>query len=487
MTELELKFGIPPAVRRSLQQALQAHGARRMRLQAHYFDTADGLLAQRRIALRVRLEGRRWVQTLKAPGDGVMHRIEHEVPLPDRGSAVPQPDLRRHAEGPAAALVAELLQAAPALLPRHGTTISRLLCRVQAGESTLELALDHGQAQAGERSTAIDELEIEHCAGPVQPLFELAIAWVEHGGLWLSTINKAQRGERLSRPESTVVAPHAEPVALGAEDNGATVLRALLQAALAHVLANASELAEGRDEAATVHQLRVALRRLRTLLRELGSWSPVLQPGWDEALAQTARALGRQRDQQALAISVQPLLEAAGAPRLQWQPPEATDAGAVVRERAFQRTLLELLALAHGSDASFAALEPTAVRKQLAARLGRLQRRLARDAQHFERLALDEQHRVRKRLKRLRYLAEFTAALWPAPALQRYLRRARQAQQALGAHNDGAVAAQAFRADAAQHPEAWFAAGWLQAHQAQTAREARKALKKLAATAGFWA
>jgi hypothetical protein len=50
------------------------------------------------------------------------------------------------------------------------------------------------------------------------------------------------------------------------------------------------------------------------------------------------------------------------------------------------------------------------------------------------------------------------------------------AQDALGHHNDVAVAADAFRAATAADPRAWFAAGYLQAHLGVTAHAARKAL-----------
>ena len=52
--------------------------------------------------------------------------------------------------------------------------------------------------------------------------------------------------------------------------------------------------------------------------------------------------------------------------------------------------------------------------------------------------------------------------------------------------NDVAVAAEAFRTDAAAHPDAWFAAGWLEAHLAVTARSAHKALVKVAEGGKFW-
>ena len=122
----------------------------------------------------------------------------------------------------------------------------------------------------------------------------------------------------------------------------------------------------------------------------------------------------------------------------------------------------------------------------LAKRLDDLHRKVERDGRRFERLPLARQHQVRKRLKRLRYLAELTASLWSGHAVQTWLKRVSAAQDALGHHNDVAVAADAFRADARAHPAAWFAAGFLQAHLAVTARAARKALVRTLDEKRFW-
>ena len=81
MTEIELKFQVPQERRAALAKAVATATARNVRLQAHYFDTADRHLAQALLALRVRKEGRRWVQTLKGAGDGLWQRVEHEVPV----------------------------------------------------------------------------------------------------------------------------------------------------------------------------------------------------------------------------------------------------------------------------------------------------------------------------------------------------------------------------------------------------------------------
>jgi len=489
MAELEVKLRVPDAALPSLRAALRAHGARAVRMRAHYYDTPDDALARAGMALRLRLEGRRWVQTLKAPGEGVAHRLEHEVAVRGPAARLPALDLRRHdGHEAAAALHAALRGAAPsALVERHGSDVVRLRCLLRDEQGTeIEAALDTGQARAGEHATALAELELEHKGGPLQGVFDLAASWIGHGGLWLCSTTKAQRGRRLLQPDAPPPPTRARPARLAAGIDGAALLRALLQATLEQVLANASDLAEGVTAAETIHQARVGLRRLRTVLREMAALSPAIAPDWDGVLAATFAQLGALRDDEACALAVRPLLQAAGAPLLSWQPRGRADPMAAVRELAFQRTLLAILALAHAGSERFAALSPAATRDWVAQRLDRLQRQVARDGRRFHRLSLPRQHRVRKRLKRLRYLGELTIDLWPRQAVRRTLERLAAAQEALGHHNDVAVAAAAFRDEAAQRPAALFAAGYLEAHLAVTARAARRTLVRVAQIEPCW-
>jgi inorganic triphosphatase YgiF len=487
--ELELKFQVPEAALASLRAALRAHGARSQRLRAHYFDTSNARLARARIALRLRLEGRHWIQTVKTEGQGIAHRMEHEVRVVGVPGRVPPIDPQRHVDSDAGKVLDASLQAAPngGLTERFATDVQRLACRIGIDRGgSVEAALDIGEVSAGGRTAPIAELELEHKDGPTQDLFDLAIAWIEHGGLWLSAITKAERGERLLQSQRAAPAAKAQQPQLPQRPDGATVMRALLQATLQQVIANASTVADGEEQAEVIHQLRVGLRRLRTVLRELSALSPAIKPEWDATLSAAFGKLGQQRDHEVVSEAVRPLLQSVSAPLLTWTPPERIDPLAVVRDSRFQVTLVAILALAHGDAALFAPLTPQATRALLAETLDGLYRKVERDGRRFERLPLEAQHQVRKRLKRLRYLAELTAPLWPGHEVQVWLKRVNAAQDALGHHNDVAVAAAAFRNEARTQSTAWFAAGYLQARLAVTARAARKELTKTLDEKCFW-
>ena len=80
-TEIELKFLVPRAARaRVLAEMARGSGSpERKTLSASYFDTDDRRLARAGMAWRLRREGRRWVQTLKAGTSNPLERFEHEA------------------------------------------------------------------------------------------------------------------------------------------------------------------------------------------------------------------------------------------------------------------------------------------------------------------------------------------------------------------------------------------------------------------------
>lgn len=488
MNELELKFRLDEPAALRWQQMFEARRARRLRLRARYFDTNDSQLASAGIALRLRLEGDHWVQTLKARGDSAVHRLEHEVPVPAAPEETPSLDIDLHAGTPAhERLLKALGSTGPAgLVERFATDVWRSIVVIEDTDgSRVDAALDQGHVRAGERVATVAELELEHLDGPVSSLFRRAEEALSVGGLWLSTISKAEQGDRL-RAGSPSPATRAQPLASAPGAPGAKVLRAMLDNTLAQVLPNLSITAEGQADAEHIHQARVGLRRLRTVLREFAKASPGIDPAWEPALARTFRTLGEQRDRDAVLAAVQPLLEAAGAPTLAWATNEDIDVVAAARAPALQQTLLRLLALLHADDESLSPLSGKATADRMATRLQRLHRRVERAGRVFETLPLVDQHAARKRLKRLRYLSEFAQLLWPEEKVRAYVDTLKPMQEALGLHADCAVAAEHFRHDAESNPAAQFAAGYLQGHLETTAREAHKALRGMRNLKRFW-
>lgn len=126
------------------------------------------------------------------------------------------------------------------------------------------------------------------------------------------------------------------------------------------------------------------------------------------------------------------------------------------------------------------------MRTLVARRLEKLRWRVSRDGKRFATLDSTRQHRVRKRLKRLRYLGEFAAPLFGVRRVTDYLAVWRQAQDVLGEYNDQRIAARAFRTQAKTEPRARLAVRWLAARQRACVKRCELALRKAAKTPAFW-
>lgn len=483
MTEIELKFQIPDARAAVVERAVATAAARRVSLRARYFDTSDRRLAAAGLALRVRKEGRRWVQTLKGAGDGLWQRLEHEVPVQPLPGAQPLADPALHDGTPAGEALRHALGEDGTLQPVLDTEVTRTLRLLRGRGCVVELALDRGALSAGGRRWSLHELEFELKSGDAAALLPLASRWVQRFGLTLDVRSKAERGERLARGQRLGAAVKATPPALAKGMDCGTALRLIVASCLQQVLGNAADLAH-EDAAGPehLHQLRVGLRRLRTALRELGPLSPAVQPQWAEALGTLFGRLGSARDRDALAQSLLPALRKAGAATLQLPPadPEPPPKLAL-RESATTLLWLQLLAFAAGSDASAQPFAP-AVQQRLAA----LFKKVRRDAARFAEMDDVARHRLRKRIKRLRYLSEFAGALFGARRLGSFLERLTPVQQALGDFNDVTVARALFERAAPGDPMAMFALGWLAHERNDAIARGVEALARLRRAKPFW-
>ena len=494
-TEAELKFAVDPSRAAALEAALTKQGAVQRTIRSRYFDTEDGRLAARQLALRLRNADGAWEQTLKAPGPSSVEREEDTVPRPGKwGKGGPEVHPELHVMGKAGQALRKALrdssESRDALLPVHESLIKRLAADVTVGETRIEIAFDRGAIHAGSKSTSICEVEYELKAGRPDAWVALARADVERFGLWLCTVSKAARAERLARGIDVGQPVKFNPPRIPSKTDGAALFRTAVAACLEQVIGNAAEIAEGRADDELVHQLRVGIRRLRTAARELAGLSSSSDRSWELPMTATFRALGSYRDRHTVAPSMEARLQAAGspAPSVSTVSDEIPDPVQVVRDPAFQCAMLDVLALTYAPAEDLMPLLSSVDSKAIIVdRLGRLHRQLRRDAKRFASLDEAHQHQARKRLKRLRYLTELVAPLFGRRRSNAYLARLKPAQDAVGSHVDLLLSRRAAQSTSqTDDPQAWFNVGWLTAELGHSVRQARMALVHAGRAACFW-
>jgi triphosphatase len=492
MPETEIKLHVEPGRQGRLLDALGHRRIRRNALSAIYFDTPDQLLARHRFALRLRNEDGRWVQTLKGSKAGAARRLEHEVRIDEDAAGVPQLDLGRHRGSKVGRKLRALLRRHehPALGESCRTEVTRLRRVLHSRGAVVEWALDEGEVRAAGRAQPICELELELRSGDPAGLYELAHDWESLHGLWIDPVSKSERGALLAggepfRPAVKARAPRWSAKETRAMDGG-TMLRRMVASCLAQILPNAAEIARGSTHPRHVHQLRVGLRRLRSAVDGLKPFAAPLPAGWEAAIMPVFDALGEARDRHVRSTALAPRLRKAGAPLADLGGPseEETKAlGQLVRGAAFQGMLLRLQACIQAADRAGDGRAGSGL-AHLVRQLRKLRRQVTRDARRFEELAFAQQHQARKRLKRLRYLAEFAAPAFDGDAVDAWMDVVSPAQDALGKTIDLSLAGERFAAET--DPAARFAATWLRDKADASVRAARKSLERLRAAAPFW-
>jgi inorganic triphosphatase YgiF len=461
--ELELKLGVAPAELPLLRRRLARLGSARIeQLHAIYFDTRDGLLARAGMGLRLRNESGRWVQCLKTAGEGALSRRgEWEVSARLRAGR-PRLDPDAFGDTPLAAVLAEHPRAQ--LVPWLEVRVRREAHEIEFAGAHIEVALDIGTLAAGGREAAVRELELEARRGPAHALLTLALELAAPGGRARSlallplTESKAQRGARLlhDAPRASMPAgaaqlrrgvrrqDAADASLRGVAGRAAQILAANLQATLAS------------EDPETVHQARVALRRLRAAVRLLDG-----QSSFPEALSDELRwlgaQLGRVRDAEVLAGRCARAWDgtaaAGGRPALPSPPVQvaaATQARLAARARAARQRLRVALASARTAKLllglmAWSEAPPNGKARTgrvAARRLERLRERLARAAADWAHADDADRHRVRILVKRLRYGIEL---LLPERKASDWLLALRGLQEDLGELNDAALAREQLR------------------------------------------
>ena len=427
--------------------ACEAPEAPRRTLRSIYFDTAAGDLRKERIALRVRKTGRGAPQMgLKSASTSKSLFSRREVEVRILGM---QPDISLF-NSHIAAEIKRATEGRP-LKAQFETLVRRRVRLMRVGRSEIEVAFDEGAVIAGDRRLPIREIELELKSGQEIELYELAIQLVETLPLRLHVTSKAERGFMLVSGE------HPQPVTAPASRYSADAtldeaIATIIDSSITHFAANWPALEEAQDPEA-VHQMRVALRRLRAALGMFKRALPC--PEFDEFRGEAQRiasALGLARELDVFKdliktgpqanypqeASFETLLAALEKRRLT----AYSQALAIMDEPATTLFLLKMQAFlardnwrgALSDEQQLRLTEP--LRPFATDNLSRLHKLVLKRGKGLVKLPDAERHKVRIALKNLRYAADFFGDLFSDGEVRAYIHAVAHLQDLLGAHND---------------------------------------------------
>jgi inorganic triphosphatase YgiF len=486
MSEIELKFAIDASMVGRLWECarklrLTKGGRRTRKLRSIYLDTPEHALKSAGIALRLRRDGRRWTQTVRtkaSPQGGLSPAEAPGVPAPGgrpQINAIPDPAVRdevmRQVNGSQLQAICE-------------TVIRRTATELSLGDGTrAALAVDDGEIRANGRSAPWREAEIELIEGRPSGLFDIAQALFPDGALRFSRLSKAARGYLLAETgeiEPPVTPRNARSVALDPGQTAEQAVRDIVRECFDQVAANVVA-TQKLDDPEGPHQLRVALRRLRSAF---SLFSTVLQSPELTRLSREARWLGQEvgclRDLDVVADDIV-RREAETHPE---EPALVVLADALGQEASERRRHLReclagarvqafLIGLARFVETrgwllaqDFGQTERLAapVSELAESALSKRWKKVGKCARGLESLDADQRHELRKELKKLRYAVEFLSPLFPAKRVEPFAKRLRKLQTVFGELNDAATVKAMFTDNAvrcAGEPQAQRAIGWV--------------------------
>jgi inorganic triphosphatase YgiF len=515
--EIELKLSVPATALRELEESptlrAAARRARVERLTSVYYDTDKHTLSKRGLSLRVRSNGRRHVQTIKADNyssSGLAKRSEWETVVSGN-----EPDLDAARGTVLEPLISKRFRRS--LKPIFETRVERKVFPLRNTGASIEVAVDQGEIVTGDRSAEISEVELELKDGDrPDRLFELAGTIADTIPVHLEVRSKAERGYALvqgKEPEPQ----GAQSVVLSAKATVGEAFRDIARSALRQVAAN--EAAVNRDDPEGVHQMRVGLRRLRATISLFRPIFGDRQTGRiKRELKWLADALGPARqlavfDERVISSLRRAEFSQAAIDALSDDVAHRRSAAAAhVKEtlvsRRYRRLLLDV---AEWIDAGeWLNTDQVLIQRRrdgLAIKFARSAlrsrtRRLVKRGSKLRRLDPDRRHKLRIAAKKLRYACESFASLFPGKKAERkrkaFIDCLRRLQDSLGALNDVTADSELSAAIAQEGPlggqkrtgrfeyVAGIAAGYEEAQRKALLRSSIQAHRRFSKAAGFW-
>ena len=449
--EIELKLEFDPANLALIRaHPLLATDGTKAALHSTYYDTPDFVLRNAGVSLRLRDADGRFVQTIKSTKDnaGIFERLEweHEVKRYDI-------DLIAARDTALEPLLSVSVR--NALRPVFDTRVERTIYQLERNGSDIEVALDRGEVDAAGRRAAIHELELELKRGDAAELFRLARELDAIVPLRITGKAKAERGYELVENHKPIV-EKARPLELDPDIPVEEAFRAVARNCLRQIIANEPGVCAGDAEA--LHQMRIGLRRLRTAIVGFAKlFTEAEQERIKAELKWATNQLGPARDLDVLAADVLKHLSENDAGEKEFaevsrdftaRRAEAfARAGDFLRSDRFRKCLLDVAEWIEAgpwtNNAAASADADRPVEEHAAAVLAKRRKQVRKKGRDLGELSAGARHELRIRAKKLRYMTEFFAGVFPghknAKRREAALTSLKQLQEDLGRLNDIAV------------------------------------------------
>lgn len=478
--ETELKLAIAPEdVEKLMQHPLLRnikHVKPAQRLYSTYFDTYNHTLLQQGIGCRIRKIGKKRIQTLKTAGFGLGGLHQRQEWESNVDSDVPNLELI-----PEGVLPNRVVSRFHQIEPLFTTDFQRTLWNVVEGENHVEVALDQGQIKTQTRTLPLSEVELELKEGDPSILYQMALQLQETIPLTIENHSKAARGYMLHTPHSPVY-HKAPPVDLSATMTVEASFIAILWHCLSHLNANEDMVLYG-DDIEGVHQMRVALRRLRSCLSLHKDVLPEMKESeLSRELKWISLILGVARDWDVFNLTLQEMQQHSTASQLILQDLQTIVTNArmnaytavrdALRSPRYSRLLLLLgkWITQRGwrqelNSAVIIQLEQPVI--GFANRVLQTQYAyVCKRGKQLQQLDATKLHEFRIAIKKISYGSRFFASLYPVKGVKRYVKKLSLLQDELGILNDANVASQLLNKAGIDEnaPTRHFLNGWY-AHQ----------------------
>jgi CHAD domain-containing protein len=471
---LELWLAVPQERRAQIEHFVRQRTGVRWQRATILLDTPAGDLASAQIELALQRERGGWTQKLSSMDS----EQKHAVPL-NRAGEVPRGELSRHAGHPLGRRAIQAIGGSEAQLGVRATCVEHIVARTtRRGGYTVELEFSRWRSRAANDGASGSALMLR--GSDASMLVDLAQHLAQRFGLWLQADRATWRAGLLLNSGHAV---GARALRLDTAISPSAALASMVENCLWQIVPNVAALAAGRGQAEHLHQARVGIRRLRAALRAFGAWAEDVDAAWEPALTELFRRFGAQRDRDVIQGTVFPAIVAAGGPVIQSKTPDPVETTPQQAARDPRVTSL-LLSLQNfiwnqrGNQHASADVDAAATRERASGALRKMHAQLRRDAKRFAHGDVERQHRTRKRLKRLRYCAEFAASLFPRRQTRRFLDALRPAQEAIGRYTDLLVAEDQLLQETVDDAGRWFALGWVAARRAPAIAKAEKSLRR---------